>query len=174
MTNQIFLGEPPPHIKQWIIEHTQPAGHADTWVKYVGDTEWTPVSIEGTIVLVDDMGEIGQIENPYNIVAIEIGTNVTSIGWNAFYNCSRLTSMAIPNSVTSIGYQAFYNCSGLSSMTIPNSVTSIEYDAFSNCQSLSSVTFLGKTIEQVQNIEDGDGFKQYPWGISDTSIINVV
>ena len=35
------------------------AGHADTWVKYTGDTEWTPVSIQGDIALVDDMGETG-------------------------------------------------------------------------------------------------------------------
>ena len=33
-----------------------PAGHADTWVKYTGDTEWTPVSIKGEIAIVDDMG----------------------------------------------------------------------------------------------------------------------
>ena len=68
-----------------------------------------------------------------------IPNTVTSIGNQAFYNCSGLTSITIPNSVTSIGNQAFYNCSGLTSITIPNSVTSIGNNAFSGCSGLTSI-----------------------------------
>ena len=69
-----------------------------------------------------------------------IPNNVTSIGDNAFHNCSSLTSITIPNSVTSIGRLAFYECLSLTSITIPNSVTSIENMAFSECENLTSIT----------------------------------
>ena len=65
--------------------------------------------------------------------------SVTSIGSNAFNNCSGLTSVTIPNSVTSIGYAAFYYCSSLTSVTIPNNVITIEKQAFGNCKRITDV-----------------------------------
>ena len=81
----------------------------------------------------------GKVVIPSSITVEGKEYTVKSIGNEAFYKCSGLTSVDIPNSVTSIGDYAFYNCSGLTSITIPNSVTSIGYGAFSNCSKLENV-----------------------------------
>ncbi len=47
------------------------------------------------------------------------GLPVTGIGAKAFYNCSRLTSVAIGDSVANIARGVFNGCSSLEEMTIP-------------------------------------------------------
>lgn len=64
---------------------------------------------------------------------------VTSIGEDAFYYCSELTSITIPNSVKTIGKGAFQNC-GLTTITIPDGVTSIGREAFYHCYELTSAS----------------------------------
>ena len=65
-----------------------------------------------------------------------IPNSVKRIGYDAFYNCSRLTGIMIPNSVTYIDNYAFGYCTGLTSIAIPASVTSIDNYAFYGCNRL--------------------------------------
>ena len=81
-------------------------------------------------------------------IIVTIPHTVTSIGNNAFSNCSSLTSVSIPNSVTSIGNSAFRGCRSLASIIIPDSVTSIGDSAFSYCSKLTSV-IIGNTVEAI-------------------------
>ena len=95
------------------------------------------------IVLNDETVEISKYTGKNEDVIIPNiigGKKVTSIGYDAFGYCSRLTSITIPNSVTSIGNYAFENCGSLTSVTIPNSVTIIGRYAFSFCENLTSIT----------------------------------
>ena len=94
------------------------------------------VGTDGTITITDCKGSAsGAITIPSEID----GKSVTSIGYEAFYKCTGLTSITIPNSVTSIEDCAFQYCTGLTSITIPNSVTSIGDWAFNYCTGLTSI-----------------------------------
>ena len=74
--------------------------------------------------------------------------SVTSIGYDAFEDCTGLTSVTIPNSVTTIRDGAFSGCSSLTSVTIGNSVTTIREGTFSGCSSLTSVT-IGNSVTTI-------------------------
>ena len=77
-----------------------------------------------------------------NIKVVIIEKGVTSIGYEAFYEFTNLTSVTIPDSVTSIGDFAFGHCDRLTSVTIPDSVTSIGENAFGSCESLAVAVIL--------------------------------
>ena len=93
-------------------------------------------------VIADGVTSIGQqaFSNCTSLTSVTIPDSVMSIGVLAFDDCTSLTSVTIPDSVTSIGYKAFDDCTSLTSVTIPDSVTSIGDWAFSYCTSLTSVT----------------------------------
>ena len=90
--------------------------------------------------------------NCSSLTSIVIPDSVTSIGDYAFYQCYGLTSIVIPDSVTSIGDYVFYHCSGLTSITIPDSVISIGYQAFYNCSGLTSIE-----VEEGNPVYHSDG-----------------
>ena len=102
---------------------------------------------------------------------------VTSIGNQVFFSKNNLLRVAIPASVTSIGSQAFNNCTslaevtfagtsqletisdsafagtGLTTISIPASVITIGIYAFYGCTSLTTVTFSGTS--QLETINEG-------------------
>lgn len=77
------------------------------------------------------------------------GYPVTTIGYEAFYDCSCITELTIPGSVTVIEKNAFTFCEKLTKLTISEGIVRIEKDAFFGCYELeqlnlpNSVTFLG-------------------------------
>lgn len=98
-----------------------------------------------------------QTENPLVVVnhilidgttckgEVTVPEDVTSICGNAFYDCTKLTTIFIPRGVESIGDDAFNNCTGLMSIdfenpsSTDNRLKTIGSRAFFNCQKLKEI-----------------------------------
>lgn len=58
---------------------------------------------------------------------------------NAFYGCSKLTTVNLSSTVSSIGEKAFLNCAGLKNIVLPDGISEIGASAFNGCASLTSI-----------------------------------
>jgi hypothetical protein len=143
----------------------------------IGDIDYTIANARTSknrlvsIILPDTLTSIGiqAFQNCSNLVSVAIPDGVTSIGSSAFYNCSSLASVAIPDGVTSIGIGAFRNCSNLTSVIIPAGVTSIGYSVFSYCTKLTAIQVSGnnnyyKDSDGVLFNKAGTLLSEYPAG----------
>ncbi len=75
-------------------------------------------------------------------------------GSSAFENCLSIT---LPQTLTYIGYCAFLNCKKLTSIVIPSNVTYVGSQAFDNCNKIATVTCLAITPPEAH----GDSFENY-------------
>ena len=112
---------------------TPPTPSSPKWIATYSDSSTSSAACDSTSAITEN--EITKT----NLISVEIGDCVTSIGDYAFYTCS-LTSINIPSGVTSIGDGAFNNCRSLTSINIPSSVTIIGFGAFYRCSGLTSIT----------------------------------
>lgn len=94
--------------------------------------------VANTVEITSGYGD-GALNIPATVTYAGTEYKVTSIGAEAFYDCS-FTSVTIPDGVTIIKYGAFQNCTELTEVTFGNSITTIEYSAFYYCLSLKQVT----------------------------------
>ena len=83
-----------------------------------------------------------------NLEKTEVSGSIdTTIGKNAFANCTSLRTFKVKGSelVYTIGKRAFFNCINLTTVTIPGGCSQINDEAFLNCPSLGSLTIPAKT-----------------------------
>ncbi len=105
------------------------------------------------------------------IQTVEIGAGVTGIRFDAFADCTSLTSVAFAegNRLTAINSGAFAGCTGLTSFTIPATVTTIDVSAFASCENLANVAFLSRSLPTALDPSAfadvaGEGTVTYPYG----------
>ncbi len=106
--------------------------------------------------------------NSTSIANVVIPATVTSIGDSVFKDHTEIVSVDMSQAaITSIGYEAFRNCSfgtrtSTSELVIPGTVTSIGRCAFKDCKYLGKVTFADSVtdakLDFASSYDDGHAF----------------
>ena len=73
------------------------------------------------------------------VVAIELGKEITSIGNFAFYGLPNLKKVSIPEGVNSIGGFSFKGCTALTDVKLPTTLKKLGESAFFGCSSLREI-----------------------------------
>ena len=99
-------------------------------------------------------GSLGDYYTPWlrddlieHIKKVVIGSGITYVGSNLFYDCSNLTELTLPNTVQAIGIEAF-SCTRLRDVVIPDSVTTIYDGAFRYCYEMETLS-LGSGVTSI-------------------------
>lgn len=94
----------------------------------------------------------GTMTIPSTVLYNGISYNVSSIGYEAFAYCDKLSSIIMAHSITTISERAFYCCYALSSVSMSNNTKSIGRLAFAECHKLESIqipdntTYIGTQV----------------------------
>src|SRR5574344_1672202 len=112
MTN-VFSGEPPAHIKNWMLTHTPYVyfgsvdgthQHRTNVTELTGSYNWDIEESTGSQTCL--VGNESVSNNNITYLSGDAACKCTSVGYVAFYNCQSLTSVSLP-AVTSVGSGAF-------------------------------------------------------------------
>lgn len=105
---------------------------------------------------------------PAGLTSYTVPDNVTTIGCDAFANCSNLTHIVLPEGVKQIEKGAFAGCTNLARINFPKEITEIEEGTFEDCTNLKNITintnsFQGSWVnkEVVEEITLGSDINLY-------------
>ena len=106
---------------------------------YTFDSTTGTLTITGSGDMTDfDDDNVSPFAGNENIKNIVIDEGVTSVGDNAFTDCTNVENVDLPTTLTNVGDSAFENCSSIEWLTVPAETTYGE-KAYEGCTSLKTV-----------------------------------
>ncbi|MCI5730301.1 MAG: leucine-rich repeat domain-containing protein, partial [Eubacterium sp.] len=96
-------------------------------------------------------------KNNKTVTKVTVGSNIKTIGKNAFSGATKLKTVKIGKNVTKISDKAFYKCTSLTKITIPSKVKKIGKQTFYGCTKLKTITI--KTTKLTRGKVGSKAFK---------------
>lgn len=104
-------------------------------------------------------GEIAITEQAFlysvSLTKVKLGSNVTSIDYNAFAECTSLQEVDLSacSNLTSIETAAFIGCNSITNLKLPmnGKLETIKQMAFIHCDNIKSITF-PETLKQIGDL----------------------
>lgn len=123
-------------------EYTQmlPSVNYIAYGAFWDNNKLTDITIPDGMTFIDNCTFTGS--SVKNVVLPE---SIERIGWDAFRNCERLTSINFPKNLVNFSNNAFANCTSLKEVNFPDSEISFGPGAFADCSSLTSFRVPDKT-----------------------------
>ena len=138
--------------------------------KYTGSVEIpSQVEYNGRFFTVKRIGD-GAFKST-TIDKVIIPSSITTIGWNAFEECSELSKVTLNEGLTSIYDNAFCGCKKLDELTIPSSVLYIRSNAFKDTGIKKLILKDGEKILALGAAGSGGGPGASPFGNSPTTYV---
>ncbi len=106
------------------------------------------VTCDGKTYKVTSIGKNAFYKNT-KLTSIAIGNNVTSIEDYAFYGCKNVTSIKMGRSVEIIGASSFRKCTKLKSIVLPKSIDELGKNAFYGCKKLKTITIQANSVVDI-------------------------
>lgn len=129
----------------WLATHTE---------EFVVVGDGVLIKYQGTdtyVVLPDNVRHLSNaFEMNENIIGVELGDNLLTIGTSAFTLCTALRYVEFGQNLKLIGPGAFDACESLTSVAIPDSVEIIDEYAFNYCSNMSMVK-IGQSVRKIGN-----------------------
>ncbi|MBP5513533.1 MAG: leucine-rich repeat domain-containing protein [Bacteroidaceae bacterium] len=92
---------------------------------------------------------LGRAVSGSNLPRLEIPIGTTTIGENAFTNCTGIKDLLIPEGKTTIGRDAFYNCSNIKNIELCEGITTLNESVFEGCSAVEEI-HLPSTMELIE------------------------
>ena len=125
----------------------------------IGESAFVGAGLKGTLTIPAKVSAIKASAfagTPIEALAIEPGSNLTTISNGAFNKCLSLVSADIPGNVTAINANAFKNCNAMKNLTLSEGLKTIggvvngDEGAFSGCVAITELV-LPSTLESIGN-----------------------